>query len=120
MATDEEPGPQGSLRQKNGLGYQSDRRFLASLGDNGELHFAFLDIEDCIRRVPLREYHLFFWNGHVLSTLTNRGEESNGVDLTVFFAGKTEFIDADYSARKGRRSTGQRNSGTGPALAALM
>src|SRR5579862_856037 len=48
------------VRSKNG-----DDGFLALLGNNGELHFALLDVKDRICRVSLRKDHL------VLAVLTD-------------------------------------------------
>jgi len=42
--------------EKVPLTHYADRRFLADLGYDGEPHFAFLDIEDGVRPVPLCEY----------------------------------------------------------------
>jgi len=69
------PG-QRSLTKKVSLADYADRRFLARLGHYREPHFAFLNIEDSIRRVPLCVNPLLFQNRHKLPAIADRREEN--------------------------------------------
>jgi hypothetical protein len=70
-----EPDLQASLPQKLSLTQYANCRFLADLGDNGELHFALLNIEDSVRLIPLCVYSLVFGNSQHLPALANGREE---------------------------------------------
>jgi hypothetical protein len=47
---------------------------------HGEPDFAFLNIEDRIRPIPLGKYHLLFFDGQDLPALANGGEKGIGVE----------------------------------------
>jgi hypothetical protein len=49
--------------------------FLANLRDNGESDLTFLDVEDGVSRVPLREDCMFPGKGNALPALTDSGKE---------------------------------------------
>jgi len=67
-----------------------DGRFLARLGNDGEPDFAFLNIEDRVGCVPLGEDDLLFRNRQDFSAVSNSGEESVGVELSIFLAQRWE------------------------------
>src|SRR5579864_1179147 len=75
---------QCSLTEKVSLIHDPDGRFLARGRYNSELYFAFLDVEDSIRLIPLSKYRLFFRSGHDLSASADRGKKSVWVELTLF------------------------------------
>ena len=62
----------------------ANRRFLADLGYDGQLHFALLDIEDRVRHIALPEYDLLFRNRHGFPALANRRKKRAGVEIVVF------------------------------------
>ena len=72
---------QSSLAKKISLAHDADRRFLARLGYYREPHFALLNIEDSIRRVPLGVNPLLFQNRDKLPAIADRREENIGVEL---------------------------------------
>src|SRR6202521_2560378 len=75
---------QRALAKEVSLTQYPDSRFPAGLGNDGELHFAFLDIEDRVRRIPLREDSLLFGKSQVLPALANGCEEGVGIELAAF------------------------------------
>ena len=74
---------QRALPEEVSLTHYADRRFLADFGYDGKPDLAFLDIEDRIRRIPLREDSLFPGNGQALPARSNRREEGAGVEPAV-------------------------------------
>ena len=67
---------QGSFSEEIAVTQDANRRFLAGLGDDGQLYFALLDIENRVRRVALREDGVLFRNLNRLPALANRRKET--------------------------------------------
>ena len=76
---------QRAFAKKIPLAQYADRGFLAGLGYDSESHFAVLDIEDSVRRIPLCEDPLFLGNGQALPALANCREEGARVKPAVLF-----------------------------------
>jgi hypothetical protein len=80
-------GRHAAFAQEVALRQDRNHRFLALLRHDRQLHLAGLDVEDCIRRVPLRE------NGFVLGvlpngpTLAHLGEQGPGVEGRLYLPG---------------------------------
>jgi len=75
--------------------------FLAIFGYNRESDLAFLDIEDCVSRIPLREDCLLFGKGDDFATVADGGEE-------VYLGDRRSLIFCDPYAvamRTGERLT---------------
>jgi hypothetical protein len=68
-----------SLTKKAAFAHDSDRRFLADLDYDGESHFAFLDIKNSVRSVPLRKYHFLLGDRQHLPAFSNGRKEDVGV-----------------------------------------
>jgi hypothetical protein len=59
---------------------EGDYGFLATRGDHSELHRSTLDVEDSIRRIPLREDDLFVSVGPNSHSLTELFAENCGTE----------------------------------------
>jgi len=66
---------QGTFPEKFSLVQYAQGGFLAIFGYNREPDLAFLDIEDCVRRIPLREDCLLLGKGDDFATFADGGEE---------------------------------------------
>src|ERR1700738_3052135 len=62
-----------TFSEKLSLAQYAQGCFLANLGYDSEPDLAFLDVEDCVSRLPLREDGLFLGKGHDFPTLANGG-----------------------------------------------
>src|SRR5438552_16621078 len=71
---------QRAFPKKIPLTQYSDRGFLASFGNDGELDFTFLNIEDSIRLIPLSEDRLIFRVSQNITDFAVHSEEGSGVD----------------------------------------
>src|SRR5712671_5623724 len=76
-----------SFSENLSLSQYSHGCFLANLGYDSELNLAFLDVEDCVSRVPLCEDCLFLGKSHNFPTLADSGKEFPWVEV-VFFLGR--------------------------------
>ena len=94
------------VRSKNG-----DDGFLALLGDDGELHFALLDVKDRVRRVALRKDDLAFAEFGNAAAVADTGEKRFWIecgpalrrhDLT--YRTKHTLCDDDFGARANGRA----------------
>jgi hypothetical protein len=57
--------------------------FLANLGYDSESNLAFLDVEDCVSRSPLREDFLFLSKDHNFPALADRGKKCIGIKIAL-------------------------------------
>jgi hypothetical protein len=67
-----------------------DDRFLALLGNDGDLGLAFLDIEHRVSGVPLGEDCLLLLKRHNFPALPEGGEKGIGVKISYFVGRRTE------------------------------
>jgi len=59
-------------------------RFLAKLGHDGEFNLAFLNVEDCVSRVSLREDCLLLGKGEDLLPVADNRKEFPWVEVALF------------------------------------
>src|ERR1700694_4569946 len=73
-----------TFSEKLSLAQYAQGCFLANLGYDSESNLAFLDVEDCVSRVPLREDCFFLGKGHDFPTLADCGKEFPWVEVALF------------------------------------
>src|ERR1700730_3057095 len=74
---------QRPFTEKISLAQYADGGFLAGLGYDSEPHFALLDIENSVSRIPLCEDPLLLGNSQALPALANGREEGAGIEPSV-------------------------------------
>jgi hypothetical protein len=80
----QELSSQTALSEKFSLTQYAQGCFLAGLGYNRESNFTFLDVEDGVCRVSLREYFLFLEKNLGFFAYADRGKEALRVDVAPF------------------------------------
>src|SRR5258708_40288554 len=70
-----------ALAEEFPLRQYADGRFPASFRHDGELRFAFLDVEHSIGGIALHEYRLLPRDGQGLPAATDHREEGAGIEL---------------------------------------
>ena len=74
---------QCAFSKKIPIAQNTDGRFLARVGHDGRSDFAPLDVEDCVRQIPLGEDSLLSGDAQAFPTLSNGCEEDIGSELTT-------------------------------------
>ena len=76
---------QAAFPEKLSLGQYAKGCLFTCFGHNCESNLAFLDVEDGVCSISLREDCLFLGKDHVLLTFPDHGKEASRVEVAPFF-----------------------------------